>query len=79
MNNPDHTRDRAMHALLALIPNVINHPGEHSNIALARQAADALAEHVIAVAAEARDQHVEAVLKDATADIPVYPDSPKGH
>lgn len=50
MPKADQTRDRAMHALLAAVFNMHDHPKESSNIQLVRDAVDAIAQHAIAVA-----------------------------
>lgn len=76
MTDPDTTRDRAMEAFVAAVCNIQNSPGQTSNLTLARQAVDAIAHHTIAIAAKARDQHIEALLDNADDGLPQLPPPP---
>ncbi|KKL86147.1 hypothetical protein LCGC14_1947650 [marine sediment metagenome] len=68
MTDLHHLRDRAMHAMLAAINNIVEHPGEPANLALLRQAIDAFADHAIATARAAQPH-------DDVSDHLAYPDA----
>ena len=68
MKDLEHSRDAAMHAMLAAINNIVEHPGDRANLVLLRQAADEFAQHAIAVAQAGQ-------AEDNTGDALNYPDA----
>lgn len=79
MNDPTRTEATAVVALRAAINDIVRNRAADADTDLLYSAVHAIAAHTIAVATKASGQRAEAVLKHATADVPVYPDSPKGH